>query len=73
MGNRYTRTTLTNRQRDTLEGCRRKIRKILFDRVNLDSPNEAQKPIDLLRSIIIQLDRLDISIQDEREAINRGE
>lgn len=73
MGNRYTRTTLTKRQLESLESAYRKVRTIYDDRAMMDSPNEAGKPIKILRDIIIHMRALEIAVRDERDSIERGE
>jgi len=68
--NRYTRTTLTKRQIESLTTANRKLRKIYYDRK--DMPQEAKEPIELIAQAIILLDRADLIIQDEREFIRDG-
>jgi len=70
MGNRYTPTTLTNRQMETIGLCERKLRTILFDRCNMESPNEVERPIKLLKQIIVDLRALQIIVSDEKARVD---
>ena len=50
MGNRYTRTTLTARELQTIDGCYHRILTIWARRK--DMPNEESKPILILTKIL---------------------
>jgi len=66
MGNRYTRTTLTARELDTLQRCRDKIMTIIDRRIR--GTNEDSRPLNIL---IFAVDKIDRAITDI-ELIRRG-
>lgn len=68
MGNRFTQTTLTARELDTIERCARKIGDIWLRRDKL--PNEKQKPLKNLFKAVMLLDGLSFDVKQARNEIN---
>ena len=69
MGNRYTRSSLTQRQRDTILKCIDKIIKINNDRISIleKSDNESSEVIDFLSEAV---DNLLTAVKTAREWID---
>lgn len=55
---------------ETIGLCERKLRTILFDRCNMESPNEVERPIKLLKQIIVDLRALQIIVSDEKARVD---
>ena len=65
MGNRFTITTLTQRELDTIDGCYAKLYKIYNRRK--DKVNEAPMPIEALRNALVSM----ITINDRVKKVER--
>tara|TARA_R100000388_G_C7195518_1_gene135718 strand:+ start:483 stop:689 length:207 start_codon:yes stop_codon:yes gene_type:complete len=64
MGNRYTRTTLTGREFDTIRGCYLKLADIYFRRK--DKPNEVAAPIRELLKAVLALEDVQTEVTNVR-------
>lgn len=67
MGNRYTKTTLTKREQETIEGCYHKILNIWARR--RDNANEMPKPINRLSRILDNIIILNDEVASARRQI----
>jgi len=68
MGNRFTQTTLTKRELETIEVCARKLSDIWLRRDKF--PNEKQKPVKNLFNAVMLLERLSFDVKQARNEIN---
>jgi len=68
MGNRFTQTTLTKREQQTIKGCFDKLSDIWARRDKM--PNEKPKPVNKLFKAIMILQQLEFDVNQARNEIN---
>ena len=68
MGNRFTQTTLTKREQDTIEKCYDKLSDIWARRDKM--PNEKMKPVNKLFKAVMILRQLEFDVNQARNEIN---
>ena len=71
MGNRYTVTTLTGRELQTVMACHIKLQTIMFRRNPMHKPNEAVGPwntlFDAVENLALLIDQVD-EVRSEQDA-----